>query len=322
MRFGETFANEKIFAVLSLIGSLTRLFAGASACFENDLKKIVAFSTLSQLGFMFFSLGIKILNLAFFHMVTHAIFKALLFICVGIIIHLSWHCQDIRFMGRVSNSIPVTTSATGVSVFSINAIPLISGFYSKDAIIESAMYRGVSFVSFMLCVASILATWFYCFRFVWLVYFSQQKNFCLSSFKEPVKFPIMVLGVGSILAGRAFSSFTGPHLLERLSPFVKALIILIPVIAFFSFFRCLRSVKTPIKNPFKLRQICNMHLLVPLSSQAPLARLRYISSAVRKLDQSWFEVGQVRVLKEIFKLKDISFFIVGCAVVVVVFCLL
>jgi len=126
--------------------------------FENDIKKVVALSTLSQLGLMFFSIRLRMLKLALFHMACHAVFKALLFICVGTIIHFRGHSQDVRIIGAVRKVMPVTFRGATISVLSINAIPFISGFYSKDAIIESILLGGVRAVRGVLFFLSLFLT--------------------------------------------------------------------------------------------------------------------------------------------------------------------
>nr|QHD19759.1 NADH dehydrogenase subunit 5 [Chilocorus bipustulatus] len=123
-------------SVLLFISLMTMFMAGLSANFENDLKKIIALSTLSQLGMMMMILSIGEIKLAFFHLLIHALFKALLFMCAGNIIHLMMNNQDIRFMGGLVNKLPLTMVYFNVSNLSLCGLPFLSGFYSKDLIIE------------------------------------------------------------------------------------------------------------------------------------------------------------------------------------------
>merc|ERR1711893_562433 len=129
--------NRMLFNIsILIIGAVTRLFAGIRAIVEFDLKKVIALSTLSQLGLIIIRIGLGYPFLALFHLITHAMFKALLFICAGCLIHFHGHAQDIRQMGGVRDHFPITTSAFCVSNFALCAVPFIAGFYSKDAILE------------------------------------------------------------------------------------------------------------------------------------------------------------------------------------------
>lgn len=121
---------------MGLLGGVTMLLAGVSAFREFDIKKVIAFSTLRQLGVMMVSLGFNIPGLAFFHMLGHAIFKALLFICAGSYIHFHGHCQDIRIMGNLGSFIPLTQRALVYASFSLCGFPFMTGFYCKDPILE------------------------------------------------------------------------------------------------------------------------------------------------------------------------------------------
>lgn len=119
------------------LGAITCIIARTSATFENDIKKIIALSTLRQLGIMIMALGIEQPNLAFFHLITHALFKALLFICAGSIIHVKRRNQDIRLIGEIISIRPLNMTIFNIANLSLCGIPFIAGFYSKDAIVET-----------------------------------------------------------------------------------------------------------------------------------------------------------------------------------------
>lgn len=121
------------------MATLTITAAGLAAIAECDIKKVVALSTLRQLGVIIASLGLGIANLAFFHLITHAIFKALLFICVGTLIHTHNHSQDLRTIGNLVNQIPLTLASLNIANLSLCGAPFIRGFYSKDAILETRL---------------------------------------------------------------------------------------------------------------------------------------------------------------------------------------
>jgi NADH dehydrogenase subunit L (EC 1.6.5.3) len=120
---------------------MTIFMAGFGANFEFDLKKIIALSTLSQLGLIIRILSMGYSNLAFFHLLTHALFKALLFMCAGSIIHNLKDCQDIRYMGSIINFMPLTSICFNVSSLSLCGIPFLAGFYSKDLILEVVCFN-------------------------------------------------------------------------------------------------------------------------------------------------------------------------------------
>jgi NADH-ubiquinone oxidoreductase chain 5 len=118
---------------------ITLLIAGIGANYENDLKKIVALSTLRQLGVIIISLGINMVYLSLFHLYTHALFKALLFLCAGIIIHRRSNNQDIRTIGIIFKTAPLTTACLNIANLSLCGAPFLRGFYSKDLILETSL---------------------------------------------------------------------------------------------------------------------------------------------------------------------------------------
>jgi NADH-ubiquinone oxidoreductase chain 5 len=152
--------------------------AGLGANFEFDLKKIIALSTLSQLGLMMRILAMGFPRLAFFHLLTHALFKALLFICAGAIIHNIKDSQDVRFIGGLVNQIPLTASCFNLSNLALCGIPFLAGFYSKDLILEVVSLSYVNLFSFILYFFSTGLTVCYSLR---LVYYSIRGDFNVRS---------------------------------------------------------------------------------------------------------------------------------------------
>nr|YP_010329909.1 NADH dehydrogenase subunit 5 [Cucullia pustulata]UNP54659.1 NADH dehydrogenase subunit 5 [Cucullia pustulata] len=164
IRFNDLLINMLFLKLLLLLSGLTMFMAGISANYEFDLKKIVALSTLSQLGLMMSILSMGLPDLAFFHLLTHAMFKALLFMCSGVIIHMMNDMQDIRFMGGISFYIPLTSLCMNISNMALCGIPFLAGFYSKDLILELVSFSNLNFLVFFFYYFSTGLTMYYTFR--------------------------------------------------------------------------------------------------------------------------------------------------------------
>ncbi|YP_010449132.1 NADH dehydrogenase subunit 5 (mitochondrion) [Pectinophora gossypiella] len=164
IRFNMLLSEMIFMKMLLLLGGLTMFMAGISANYEFDLKKIIALSTLSQLGLMMSILSMGFPDLAFFHLLTHAMFKALLFMCAGVIIHMMNDMQDIRFMGGVSFYIPLTSLCMNISNLALCGIPFLAGFYSKDMILEMVSLSNLNLLVFILYYSSTGLTMFYTMR--------------------------------------------------------------------------------------------------------------------------------------------------------------
>nr|QUL58779.1 NADH dehydrogenase subunit 5 [Sarcophila rasnitzyni] len=179
IRFNILLSNTWMGNLLLLLSGLTMFMAGLGANYEFDLKKIIALSTLSQLGLMMSILSMGYYKLAFFHLLTHALFKALLFMCAGAIIHNMNNCQDIRLMGSLSLMMPLTSSCFNVANLALCGMPFLAGFYSKDMILEVVSLSYINVFSFFLYFFSTGLTVCYSFR---LVYYSMTGDPNFSSF--------------------------------------------------------------------------------------------------------------------------------------------
>nr|YP_004841909.1 NADH dehydrogenase subunit 5 [Argynnis hyperbius]ADZ53472.1 NADH dehydrogenase subunit 5 [Argynnis hyperbius] len=164
IRFNNLLIDMYMFKFLLLISGLTMMMAGISANYEFDLKKIIALSTLSQLGLMMSILSMGFYDLAFFHLLTHAMFKALLFMCAGMIIHMMNDNQDIRMMGGISIYIPMTSLCMNISNLALCGIPFLAGFYSKDLILEMVSMSNLNLLIFYLYYFSTGLTMYYTIR--------------------------------------------------------------------------------------------------------------------------------------------------------------
>jgi len=197
--------------VVAIVGMITAFFAATVALVQNDIKKIVAYSTCSQLGYMFFAVGIGAYHVAMFHLFTHAFFKALLFLGSGCIIHSFKDEQDIRLMGGVWKKIPYTYALMLIGTLALTGFPFLSGYYSKDAIIEFAYLSGSTVGYFAVGVGVLTAflTAIYSWRLIFKTFHGKYNNKenNLSSIEESPLIMLItsaLLAIGSIMIGFLF----------------------------------------------------------------------------------------------------------------------
>ncbi len=195
-------------AVVAIVGASTAFFAATVAMVQNDIKRVIAYSTCSQLGYMFFAIGVSAYSAAIFHLVTHAFFKALLFLASGAVIHAMSDEQDMRKMGGIWRAIPITYGLMWTGSLALVAIPPFAGFYSKDIIIESAFAAatGVGQYAFWIGVIVAALTAFYSWRLILMTFHGAPRadEKVMAHVHEAPKtmwIPMLVLAVGAIVIG-------------------------------------------------------------------------------------------------------------------------
>jgi NADH-quinone oxidoreductase subunit L len=203
--------------IIATIGVATAFFAATIAIAQNDIKKVLAYSTISQLGFMFVAIGVGAYGVAIFHLYTHAFFKACLFLGAGSVIHAMSGEQDVRKMGGLARKIPVTFVTFAIATAAIAGIPPLAGFFSKDEILLFALGSAHGGSAFLFAVASLTAllTAFYMFRLLWLTFFGaprMDEKTAHHVHESPASMTgvLVVLAIGSAIGG--FLSI--PHYLE------------------------------------------------------------------------------------------------------------
>nr|YP_010610844.1 NADH dehydrogenase subunit 5 [Erragonalia choui]WAP91665.1 NADH dehydrogenase subunit 5 [Erragonalia choui] len=214
------------------ISMMTMIFSSLCASYEFDLKKIIALSTLSQLGLMMSSLFIGMVDLSFFHLLTHAMFKSLLFLCSGVLIYYMNDNQDIRLMGSVSIFFPFITSCFNISILTLCGIPFLSSFFSKDFLLENVSFNMLNFIIFLMFYFSLGLTAFYSLR---LFYYSMIFNFKFMTYNfiyenfSYMKISIFVLTFMSILFGSMMMWMMSFDLIFIILPFNLKLLSLLMV---------------------------------------------------------------------------------------------
>ena len=213
-RFSPVFELSPVaLSVVTYVGAATALFAASVGLVQNDIKRVIAYSTCSQLGYMFVALGVSAYGAAIFHLFTHAFFKALLFLGAGSVIHAMHHEQDMRKMGGIKNKIPFTYITMLIGTLAITGVPGLSGYFSKDMIIEAAYAAhspGAQF-AFVMTVTAALMTSFYSWRLIFLTFHGETRadHHTFDHAHEgpwTIRFPLIVLSLGALFAGYIFSS--------------------------------------------------------------------------------------------------------------------
>jgi NADH-quinone oxidoreductase subunit L len=207
-------------AFVTVIGATTALFAATIGLVQNDIKRIVAYSTCSQLGYMFVAMGVGAYSVGMFHLFTHAFFKALLFLGAGSVIHAMHHEQDIRAMGGLKDRIPFTYVVMIVGTLALTGFPLTAGYFSKDAIIEAAFVgkSPAALYAYICVVSAALLTSFYSWRLIFKTFHGEphDRAHWRAAHESPMVMliPLGFLAFGSIFAGLPFKEVFAGHGVE------------------------------------------------------------------------------------------------------------
>lgn len=309
IRFRAALEGSLVQRWLLIISCLTMFIAGLGANFEYDLKKIIALSTLRQLGVILRILSLGYADLAFFHLLRHALFKALLFICAGVVIHRVGGYQDIRFIGNLVKFIPLTVSYITISNLALCGFPFIAGFYSKDIILEVAFIRRINFIALILYIMATGLTVIYTIR---LIFYSIRGEYNLGSINNLsdedyiITNSIRGLGLGAILGGACLGWMLFPECYMICLRFImKIIVIIVRVLG-----GLIGYTLNIMRVNFTLKRLRNYRLIVFIGSmwfipalstlklrEKRLSSGRYVEKV---LDKGWFEFYGGQGLNYIF----------------------
>nr|YP_009176799.1 NADH dehydrogenase subunit 5 [Portunus sanguinolentus]ALJ10998.1 NADH dehydrogenase subunit 5 [Portunus sanguinolentus] len=298
IRFSAALEGSIVQSVLLVISCLTMFMAGLGANFEYDLKKIIALSTLSQLGVMLSILSLGYSDLAFFHLLSHALFKALLFMCAGVVIHSVGGYQDIRFMGNLVKFMPLTVSYMTISNLALCGFPFMAGFYSKDMILEVAFMSSINFMALMLYIAATGLTVMYTMRLIFYSISGEYNLSCVTNLSDEdcmMTNSMSGLGLGAIAGGAILGWVLFPECyMICLSAFMKSVVIMISILG-----GLVGYLSNMMSANFTLKSLSKYDLIVFMGSMWFMPALSTLKMSEKSLnsgkymekvlDKGWFE---------------------------------
>nr|YP_009053743.1 NADH dehydrogenase subunit 5 [Parnassius apollo]AHC98641.1 NADH dehydrogenase subunit 5 [Parnassius apollo] len=318
IRFNMLLIDMFFFKLLLLLSGLTMFMAGISANYEFDLKKIIALSTLSQLGLMMSILSMGLPELAFFHLLTHAMFKALLFMCAGVIIQMTNGKQDIRYMGGISLYIPMTSLCMNISNLALCGIPFLAGFYSKDLILEMVSMSNLNMLIFFLYYFSTGLTMFYTIRLLMYLMINDYNLFSIYNLydedyimlKSMFLLLFMSLVTGSFLMWMIFNY---PYMIY-LSFNMKMMVIYVSLMGLFMGY-LISNMKIYSLNKFlmtyNLSNFLSLMWFMPNLSTYGLNFyvLNYSQNLMKNIDMGWMELYSGQGMFKIIKNYSIFYYL-------------
>nr|YP_009545892.1 NADH dehydrogenase subunit 5 [Ophiosteira antarctica]AYO99684.1 NADH dehydrogenase subunit 5 [Ophiosteira antarctica] len=279
--------------LICILGAITALFAASVALTQYDIKKIIAYSTTSQLGLMVIAIGIGAPQLALFHICTHAFFKALLFLCSGSIIHSLNNEQDIRKMGNSNIILPLTNSCITIGSLALCGLPFLAGYYSKDTILEASQINILNSISVILAMLATLITAIYSLRLIFFLSFPNINTSPINPISEEnhnLTNPLIRLTIGVLIAGWAIS-LCFINSITFIIPWINKIIPLIMLINVIIFIA--NNLSLNILNPtitLNLEKfLSNSWYYVNITHNNILMNTFYLSinGVLRSLDQGW-----------------------------------